>query len=97
MSDRELPAYIKENDDGSLEITLAKPHVFSGEERAVVNMREPVVNDQLVARKTVNSRDAAAIEMAMFANLCDCAPGDFNQMTQRNYTRIQTAYSLFID
>lgn len=97
MSDREFPDYIKENDDGSLEVTLKKPHSFSGEERTVVTMREPTVDIQLNARKIAGKPDAAAVEMAQFALLCDCAPGDFKNMTMRDYTRLQTAYTFFID
>lgn len=83
--------YIKES-DGFADITFAKPAKINGESVASVRMREPTVGD-LKAAQVV--KDDAAREVALFANLCECAPADIDGLTLRNYTRMQKAFELF--
>jgi len=87
--------YIKENADGTITITFAKPHEVNGEQVAAVTMREPLVQDQLAVSNRTGS--GASFELALFAQLCDFAPDDFNLMTMRNYTRLQAGYGFFVN
>lgn len=95
MTDKKLPEFIKDNQDGTITITFARPHEVNGEQVAAVTMREPLVEDQL----TVQSRtgNGAQFELSLFAQLCDFAPDDFKSMTMRNYIRLQKGYGFFID
>lgn len=94
MSDKtKAKDFIQENADGTITIALAKPFEVNGEQIAAVTMREPLVKDQLA----VGSKTGPAFELALFAQLCDFAPGDFAEMTMRNYTRLQAGYGFFMD
>lgn len=44
--EKELPEYLKFNDDGSADITLSRPADIGGTKVAVLRMREPTVGDQ---------------------------------------------------
>lgn len=95
MTDKNLPDYIKDNQDGTVTITFAKPHTVNGEQVAAVTMREPLVEDQLAVQGRTSN--GAQFELSLFAQLCDFAPDDFKSMTMRNYIRLQKGYSFFID
>lgn len=94
MSDKETPSYLKEG-DGFVDITLAKPADFGGEQRSVLRMREPSVEDQLAASNVKGS--SGAQEIAMIANLCEVTPDDIRALKLRNYSRLQAGVMLFID
>lgn len=85
--------FIKDNQDGTITITFARPHEVNGEQVAAVTMREPLVEDQLA----VQGAGGAMFELRLFAQLCDFAPDDFKKMTMKNYTRLQAGYSFFVD
>jgi len=87
--------FIKDNQDGTITITLSKPHDVNGEQVAAVTMREPLVEDQLTIQ--ARSGSGATFELALFAQLCDFAPDDFKKMTMKNYTRLQAGYSFFVE
>lgn len=85
--------FIQDNKDNTITIALAKPFEVNGEQIAAVTMREPMVKDQLA----VGSKTGPAFELALFAQLCDLAPGDIESMTMKNYARLQAGYSFFLD
>lgn len=89
------PEWLKENADGSFDITLSRPADIAGVKSATLRMREPTVADQEVASE-MNGSDAAR-EITVFANLCDLAPDDIRKLPLREYKRLQTAYLAFID
>lgn len=91
----EKPEWLKELDDGSLEITLAKPLDVDGTKVAALVMREPTVADQLAASEAKGSD--AAREITMFANLCEMSPADIQGMSLRNYGRVQKAFMDFMN
>lgn len=95
MAKHEKPEWMKNNDDGSVDITLSRPADVAGVKTAVVRMREPLVADQEVAGE--RSGSDAAREIATFADLCGLAPEDIRKMPIRDYKRMQTAYLSFID
>ncbi|MFQ2188677.1 phage tail assembly protein [Aeromonas jandaei] len=91
--EKELPEYLKFNDDGSADITLSRPADIGGTKVSVLRMREPTVGDQEIAFQMSGSD--AAKEITMFANLCGVAPDDVRKFPLRDYGRLQKAYSVF--
>jgi hypothetical protein len=90
------PAYLKQSDDGSfVDITLRRPYLFAGVKSDTVRMREPTVKDQIVASEMTGSD--ALREVRTFANLCDLAPSDIENIGSPDYARLQTAYTSFFD
>jgi hypothetical protein len=57
-------------------------------------MREPFVDDQLAADSAGSS--SALSEIALISNLCEISPEAVRSMTMRQYSRLQTALSVFI-
>lgn len=89
------PEWLKNNEDGSVDITLSRPASIDGVNTAAVRMREPTVGDQEIASE--RSGTDASREIATFADLCGLAPDDIRKMPLRDYKRFQTAYLAFID
>lgn len=87
--------WLKQNDDGSVDIALSRPADIAGTKTSVVRMREPTVADQEVASE-MSGTDAAR-EIAVLANLCGLAPDDIRKLPLRDYKRMQVAYLGFID
>jgi hypothetical protein len=79
---------------GTVTITLSRPFVVDGQERAALKMREPTVADQKVAATAGSS---IASELRLFANLLELTEADIERMRLRDYTRVQAAYRSFID
>lgn len=91
--EKELPEYLKINDDYSADITLSRPADIGGVKVTVLRMREPTVGDQEIAFQITGSD--AIKEITMFANLCGVAPDDVRKFPLRDYGRLQKAYSVF--
>lgn len=87
--------WLKNNDDGSVDVTLSRPASIAGVSTAAVRMREPTVGDQEVASEMSGSD--ASREITVFANLCGLVPDDIRKLPLRDYKRLQTAYLAFID
>jgi hypothetical protein len=81
--------------DEHADITLHKGINVEGTLTKTLRMREPTVLENRAAAKM--SGDAADVEVNLFATLCGLAPNDLNAMSQRDYTRVQAAYSGFTD
>lgn len=88
------PEYLDIQDDRII-ITLKKGVEIDGVQVKAVTMREPTVNDNL-AMDAIKGSDAIK-EINYFANLCELAPDDIKQLTQRDYGRLQEAFKNFID
>lgn len=95
MSKEEKPTWLKVNADGSVTVTLSRPIEIDGANVSALTMREPTVDDQLIAAEVKGSE--AIREVAFFANLCTVAPDDIKKLPVRNYARLQAAYAGFID
>lgn len=87
--------FLKENPDGSVNITFSRPLDVNGASVAWVRMREPLVSDQQAVSE-MKGTDASR-EVSMFANLCELAPDDICRLPLRDYKRLQTAFLGFID
>lgn len=95
MSDT-APEYLEMADDGShVDITLPRPATFAGVEQQKLRMREPTVNDQVVASEMKGSD--ATREISMFANLCEVSPDEIRALPMRSFARVQKGYSSFLD
>ena len=95
MSEGKKQEWIVENEDGSVTIKFDdRPLKIDGTEVKSLQMREPTVDDQLIADK--GSSSAAEGEIALIANLCEIAPEMVRGITMRQYRRLQTALSGFI-
>lgn len=82
------------NEDGSVTIKLVGSIDIGGAKVGFLTMREPTVNDQLVADKIKGT--PADQEVGMFANLCDVSPSVLHALKLRNYKRLQVAYVDFM-
>ncbi|PID95841.1 MAG: hypothetical protein CSA85_00305 [Alphaproteobacteria bacterium] len=95
MSEKSKQRWIAENTDGSVTVKFDdRPLKIDGTEVKSLQMREPTVDDQLIASKA--SSDAAEGEIALIANLCEVAPETVREFTMRQYRRLQAALSGFM-
>jgi hypothetical protein len=89
---QKVPDYIKMQ-AGFADITLAEPRNIGGIVQKSVRMREPTVNDQMVADE-MNGSDASK-EVGMMANLLEVTPDDIRALPLREYKRLQVAFKFF--
>lgn len=87
--------WLKENADGSVTVTLRRPLEISGAKIGLLHMREPTVEDQIVAG-AVKGSDAEK-EITLIANLCSVTPGEIRTLTLRDYRRVQEAFVGFTE
>lgn len=93
---KKLSDFLKINEDGSMSITLSKPLKIAGDVSATeLRMREPTVDDNLY----MEALDGGEItkETKMMAHLCGLTFNDMRPMPNRDYRRLQSAYTSFID
>jgi len=89
--------YLKDNGD-TVVVTLKKGYQPLGTNSRVqeVTVREPMVIDQLAARRQGNGDDAET-EMALIAAVTGLAPDEIMSLSLNDYTRVQEGFSFFID
>ena len=87
------PKTNKEALNDQVQILLSKPLDIDGTKVSTLTMREPTVNDQLIAAES-GSTDAMQ-EVAIMANLCMVSTADIRKMSLRDYRKLQTAYVAF--
>lgn len=92
MADKE---WLTQSADGSVTITLRRALEVGGAKIGVLQMREPTVDDQIVAG-SVKGSDAEK-EVTLIANLCGLAPSDIRTLTLRDYRRVQEAFLGFTE
>lgn len=90
----ELPDYIMECPEG-YKITLNKPINIDTANIQVLTMREPTVQDLLVAEMQTKGQSNAVMEITMFANLCSITPDQIKSLTLKDFNRVQGAFELF--
>jgi len=96
MSEGKLPKWLTVNEDDSVDIDFTdKPFNMDGTKVTTLNMREPSVQDQLLAEKGGKTRGEQ--EIALFANLTEQSPEAIRGMKIRQYGRLQDAYDVFTD
>jgi hypothetical protein len=88
---KEKADFFKSNDDGSVTVTLSRPIEIDGASVPALTMREPTVEDHLVAEK-VKGSDLER-EIAMFGNLCGVTPASIRRLPHRDYLRLAAAYT----
>jgi hypothetical protein len=74
-------------------IKLSRPATIAGASVSELTMREPKVKDMRRARK--GAPDDADQEIALFANLCEIAPSDIDELSLVDYKKIQEAFQGF--
>ena len=84
----------KTNQDGSVDIPLAKPLTIDGAPVSALRMREPTLGDQLAMDKLPGSE--AEKEVALVANLCQVAPTDLHALTAKDFKKVQAALMGFL-
>lgn len=92
MADKD---WLKQNDDGSVDVTLRKPLDIFGAKVGFLRMREPTVDDQIAA-SAIKGSDAEK-EVALISNLCSIVPSDLRTLTLRDYRRVQEAFVGFTE
>lgn len=88
-----MKQHIKENDDGSITVTLRKGLDVDGASVKSLTMREPTVADQIAAQEAKGG--PAAQEVALVANLSQMTPDDIRKLTLHDYGRVQDALVVF--
>jgi len=94
----QIPDFIKEKEDGTgVIITLHTGYLMIGTDTRLkeVEMREPMVKDQMAIRKISN--DDVVREQSLLASLTGLTPAEFETMTARDYARVQAGYNFFMD
>lgn len=90
MSKKPLPAWLTVAAE-AVTIQLSKAAEFNGVQVDRVTLREPTIGDLRTAAK-LHKDDKEAQEFHLFASLAECAPGDIERLTVKNYNRIQEGY-----
>ena len=80
--------WLKENDNGSVTVTLSRGIDIDGATVKAITLREPTVADQIAAQEVKGS--AAAQEVALIANLAQLTPDDIKRLSLRDYGRLQS-------
>jgi len=75
-------------------IELNTPVTSAGVEIKELKMREPKVRDMLAAEKA--GKGAAVQEIAMFAALCEVEPAVIEELSMKDYKKVQEAYQDFL-
>lgn len=87
-------AIIVDNPNGSKTVHFRDhPLMIDGTEVKSVNMREPLVEDQLAVD---HIQSAGKSEVAIIANLCELPPEAIGSLKMRQYGRLQDAYRAFM-
>lgn len=96
MSDekQELPEYLKQNEDGSVDVQLRRVINVNGARVSAMRMREPSVEDQLVMQAVKGSDEVQ--ELTFFANLCEVTLQDIKSLKLHDYKRLQRALGFMI-
>jgi hypothetical protein len=75
-------------------IPLNTPVTSAGVEIKTLKMREPKVRDMLAAEKA--GKGDAAREISMFAALCEVEPTVIEELSMKDYRKVQDAYGGFL-
>lgn len=92
MSEKNKTPHVVEG-VGEATITLSRKARANGVEVDTLKMREPMVEDQERAQESTGK--GSAVEIELFANLCQVSPDDIRKLPLRDYKRLQSAYTLF--
>ena len=71
----------------TVEISLDYPIKIDGTAVSVLQMRRPKVADTFLAQKS--TKPDAEKEIDLFANLCEVAPKDIQQLDMMDYGKLQ--------
>lgn len=81
--------------EGFADVTLTRQYDIAGTKQQTLRMREPTVRDQLANDKAKGSE--ATKEIALLSNLIEIGPDEIEQLSLRDYRRMQQALVGFID
>lgn len=87
--------YIEYSEDKAT-ITLSRPLSIDGTKVPKVTMREPTVRDEMLARKMTGT-DSVDNESTLLANLCGILKEDLQNMSLKDYRRLQEAFLGFLE
>lgn len=101
MSEKEIPTWLKVNEDHSITVTLSRDYDETGNTRNTITLREPTAREQRQFAPTSDKASPAqlgALEEKMLANLADGVTPDFlGNLALRDYQRLEVAFSFFTD
>ncbi|WP_342627579.1 phage tail assembly protein [Nguyenibacter vanlangensis] len=90
--------YCTVNPDGSVTVALSKTYTFDGAQREKITLREPTVRDQKLFPAGASQKATADAEGKLFAHLADgVTPAQVDDLTIRDYGRLQDAFGFFLD
>lgn len=96
-NETQTPKYLETNADGSVTVTLSREVQLGGKTVKAVTLREPSVDDQLAADMLAGSGGRKMSEINLLANLAGAAPNEIRALKLRDYLRLQTGLSSFLD
>lgn len=87
---------------GKKQVEYAKPKVikfsreyqFNGEWTDELKMREPTIQDEIIAQETAPNEKM--IQLQMFANLCDISLDELKQLSSKDGMKVAKAYEDFL-
>lgn len=94
MSENEKKQF-EYDEKGRIIVDLRTGFNQNGTQIKIIAMREPTVNDQLVAEKMIKVSDAER-EIKVFSNLCEISPDEVKSLTMRDFKKLQEAYLNFL-
>ncbi|WP_462402185.1 phage tail assembly protein [Pseudomonas sp. Marseille-QA0332] len=91
---REIPAFLTLTTDGAT-VALSQPTEFNSMTVDRLTLRSPTVRDMRTATATAGSDDEQR-ELNLFASLAAVSPKELENLTLKDYDRLQTAYSFLV-
>ena len=83
--------------EGKKTITLTHPIEVGGAQVSQIAMRRPLVGDFRAAQRSAGpGAPAADVEIALFSNLCEIAPAEWDKMDLGDYYGVQEEYQDFL-
>ncbi|MGQ0711181.1 MAG: phage tail assembly protein [Rhodoferax sp.] len=72
-------------------VKLSRPTTMNGVKQDKIALRVPTVGDLRAAAKHCKD-DKEEQEIFLFASLAECAPGDIEKLSVKDYNRVQEGY-----
>ncbi|MFR0674649.1 phage tail assembly protein [Enterobacterales bacterium AW_CKDN230030176-1A_HGKHYDSX7] len=89
-----IPAFLTLTGE-SATVALSRPTEFNAVTVDKLTLRSPTVRDMRIATATANGDDEQR-ELNLFASLAGVKPDELEQLTLKDYDRVQAAYGFLV-
>lgn len=93
---KELPVWISDLDGDGVTVQLSVKASINSVEVDSLRMRSPTLAEVRKVQK-MNRGDADAVELNLFASLCDAPPADIAALKMKDYNRLNIAYFRMVE